>query len=114
MNRQIDDLAHISAMLRDRDLKSVALIVSKLNAIRSDVAILEKPRKDRLSNAAIDLARLSGVDVRWMAETERRILRLRQQEAALRVSHESALARARQAFGRADVTARLAGVRRPV
>ena len=114
MTSQIDDLARISAMLRDRDLGAVERIVAQLNAIRSDAAILENAMKERRSDAAVDAARLTGMDMRWMAETERRILRLRQQEATLRVAHEAALSKARKSFGRADVTARLQKVRPPV
>ncbi|QFU10282.1 hypothetical protein PARPLA_00153 [Rhodobacteraceae bacterium THAF1] len=114
MTDGLKDLARISAMLRDRELGAVERIVSQLNAIQSDIARLQDAQSARRTDASIDTARLTGMDMSWLAETERRILRLRQQEAALRAAHETALGRARKAFGRADVTARIAGIKPPV
>ena len=111
MTRQIEDLARISAMLRDRDLGAVERIVSQLTAIQADVARLEEARLARVSESAMDVARLTGMDMQWAAEIERRMTQLRQREAGLRAQHEVALTKARKSFGRADVTARLTGIK---
>ena len=111
MTRQIDDLARMSAMLRDRDLGAVEKIVTQLNAIRSDSAMLEDKLNERRADPTVDAARLTGMDMQWMAEIERRMLRLRQQEAVLRVAHEAALSQARKSFGRAEVAVRLQSIK---
>ena len=114
MTQGMADLAQISGMLRDRDLAAVERIIAHLNQIAADIARIEAARAARASNDAIDTARLTGMDVRWQSETERTIRILRQREAVLRVQHEAALSKVRLAFGRAEVTARLAGLKPPV
>lgn len=101
-----EQLAGIAGILRDRDLSRVEGIVRHMNRIRSDIATLEEAREAG-SRRGLDTARLTGADVAWMAWSQERLVRLQAQLAALRASHELALAEARRAFGRADVARRI-------
>ena len=114
MRHGLNDLARLSAMVRDRDLAAVERIVAQLGQIAADIGRIEAARAERARDGAFDTARMTGMDMRWQAECERAVRILRRREAALRAQHEVALTQARQSFGRADVTRRLAAVKPPV
>lgn len=102
------DMTAIAKMLRDRELAGVEAVLSRLNALRAEIATRETARDRRLADRALDAARLSGADVAWLALTEDRLRRSQVRMAELRIEHEAALAKARKAFGRADVIGRIA------
>ncbi len=107
------DIAAISAMMRDRDLARVEGIVAQMRRIEAEAAAIREIRDQRLGQADLDAARLSGADPVWLGWAEERLSRSMAQLAQLRASHEAALAAARKSFGRAEATAALAGLRRP-
>ncbi len=103
----LSDLAAVSAMIRDRDLAAVEEIVAEIRRLEGDVARLRAVRDARLAEGALDAARLAGADPVWLAWSEERLMRLSMQIAHLRARHDSALAKARKSFGRAEVTREL-------
>lgn len=110
----LQDLAAISALMRDRDLARVEGIVAQMRRIESEAAALREMRDRRLAQADLDPARLAGADPAWLQWAEERLARSMAQLAQLRAGHEAALSAARRSFGRAEATAALAaGLRRP-
>lgn len=100
-------LARVAGAMRDRDLARVEKIVAHMNRIRSDIAQIQAARTMRPSDR-VDPARLTGADMVWRGWSEDKLARLQAQLAALRASHETALAEARRAFGRAEVAEKMA------
>ncbi len=109
----MQDLAAISAMMRDRDLGRVEGIVAQMRRIEAEAAAIREIRDQRLGQADLDASRLAGADPVWLAWAEERLARSMAQLAQLRVSHEAALGAARRSFGRAEATAALARITRP-
>lgn len=102
-----EGLAEIAAMIRDREMGRVEAIVRHMDRIRADIAQIEDAGRAGRTGE-IDVARLTGADLAWAAWSQERLTRLQAQLATLRASHEAALSGARRAFGRADVTRRIA------
>lgn len=110
MKGRIEDLIGIAAILRDRDLGKVERVVAHMNRLSADIARLNEARAARAADPSLDPARLAGVDVAWEAWTEAKLRRAQAQMAALKVTHETALAEARRSFGRADVMREIAEI----
>ena len=108
MKGRMDDLARLAAMVRDRDLAKVESVLAEIRVLRADIDRLREARAAREASGALDLARLTGVEVGWMKASEAEIIRKNMELARLMARHEAALNKARRAFGRADVAGRLA------
>lgn len=108
MKGGMDDLAKLAGMVRDRELAKVEAITTQVTRLRGDIARLTEAREARVTSRELDLARVSGAELAWQAASEAELMRLNRQLAALLAQHDAALRVARQAFGRADVAARLA------
>ncbi|SPJ24645.1 hypothetical protein [Palleronia abyssalis] len=107
-HKQLEDLADIAGVISDRELSKVRVIMAEMARLRSEIAEIQDQRAARQADAALDLARVSGAEMAWMAATEERLRVLQSQHARLRAGHEQVLDVARKAFGRADVARRLA------
>ena len=105
--KNLNKLAEVAGILRDRDLAKVEKIVSHMNRLQGDIKRLREERHLRASDQTLDPARLSGAEVAWHAWIDGQLHRSQSQLAALRVTHEAALDQARQGFGRAEVLAQL-------
>lgn len=103
----LDDLRPLADLVRDRDLARVRKVLAHIARIEGEIAQLRAAREEAAAVREIDAARLTGADLRWMAWCDDRLRRLQAQMAALRATHEQALAKARAAFGRADVLKKL-------
>lgn len=101
---QLDDLARLSGLVRDRDLAAVEKIVAQMRTIEADIGRIRQVQEQRHAETGIDAARVAGLDPVWLKWGEERLARLNADLARLRVEHETALRSAKRSFGRAEVT----------
>ncbi|MGR3756402.1 MAG: hypothetical protein ACU0AT_04135 [Tranquillimonas sp.] len=99
---QLGRLSALAGMCRDSDAARLAANEARMRALRHEIEGLRGAQAERARCRALDPSRLSGADIHWSRENDRRIRRMLSRLAALAAERETLLAAARRSFGRSE------------
>lgn len=104
-------MADLAQMMLDTKLSELRVARAGIAAEDAAISTLRADQVRRAEEAAqaieFDAARRAGMDQRWLAWGDRRVIQANMRIAAFRAEQEIVLEEARRAFGRADVLKRL-------
>ncbi|MAQ81767.1 MAG: hypothetical protein CMH12_00880 [Maritimibacter sp.] len=107
-DRQLDQLAQLARMLRDRELNRLSVLAARRQAARVQMEDCREDRRRALASAAADPAHIAGADGPWLAWNVARHQKLSASAALAAADVEAQLLIARRAFGRAEALGRIA------